>query len=112
MDFGTVVRIVDNFRDTCPGTVNGNKLIPIYRQYNRRLRVFRKLKNIIYLEEGTRNIWYKRSRCNAGVVMMGFSLSRLDEHPKSVTMEQYALYFLDEYDPKWLKRNDFVKIHN
>lgn len=117
MDTKQVVRFVDAFedsdprtRDVCPGTVYGHKLIHVANQTQRRLRFFgrKKVKNVIYLEEGTANIWYKRSKCNVGVVAMGFSLSRLKMHPSAVSMEQYAKYFIDEIDPDWLERNDYV----
>ena len=123
----TVVRLVDDFldedhhtRDSCPGTVNKHKLIPIGKQFNRRFRFFKKLKHIIYLEESTRNIWYKNSKCNAGVAAMGFSLKRLHNHPKAVSMKTYAKLFLDNPFDKvdevnsiasdWLKRNDYELI--
>jgi len=120
----TVVRIVDDWidkdpatRDSCPGTVYGHKLIPIGRQIQRRLFRRNTIKHLIFQEENTRNIWYKDSFCNAGVVAMGFSLSRLDMHPKAVPMEVYAEIFLDGVNrlvipvgtsaKEWLKRNDF-----
>ncbi len=44
LDIREVVRLVDDFqddnfstRDSCPGKVNGNELIPIGRQIERRL---------------------------------------------------------------------------
>jgi len=108
------VRFVDDFqdldpktKDSCPGKVNGNKLVLIGKQLERREKGKGKVKHLIYVEEDTRNIWYKNSKCNAGVVMMGFSLTSLGMHPKSVPMEKYAEYFLDNKDPKWLERNDF-----
>lgn len=117
MDMSSVVRIVDAWtdndpktRDSCPGKINGNDLIPIGIQWNRRLRFFKRQKYIIYQENGTRNIWYKRSKCNAGVVAMGFSLSRLSMHPKSIPMSQYAKYFIDHINPTWLKRNNYQLI--
>ena len=49
MNMKTVVRIVDAFtdgdpstRDTCPGQINGNDLIPIGIQWNRRLKFFKR----------------------------------------------------------------------
>lgn len=107
-------------KDMCPGTINGHELIPIANQFNRRLRFFRKLKHIIYNEKGTRNIWYKNKKCHPGVVAMGFSLKRLRHHPNAVSMEVYAMAFLD--DPTkhiielnatafdWLERNDYELI--
>ncbi len=110
----TVVRLVDAWtdndpktRDACPGKINGNKLVKIGIQWNRRLKFWRKQKYVIYVEKGTRNIWYKSSKCNAGVVAMGFSRRRMDLHLKSVSMEEYAKYFIDRSDSKWLKRNNY-----
>lgn len=118
MDMSTVVRLVDAFqdddyhtRDSCPGTVNKHKLIHIANQTQRRFGFLPKtVKNVIYIEEGTSNIWYKRSKCNAGIVAMGFSLSRLGQHPYAVPMEQYMKFFIDESDPDWLARNDYVLV--
>lgn len=78
---------------------------------------------MIFLESGTHNIWYKNSMCNAGVVAMGFSLSRLTAHPNAIPMETYFDIFVKANDdledhplitiPKignieeWMKRNDF-----
>ena len=124
MDMSTVVRLVDDFtddnystRDSCPGKVFGHNLVPIGRQIERRLFRKSKLKHLIFVAEGTRDIWYKNSYCDAGVVAMGFSLSKLDKHPKAVPMEVYAELFLDGLDKLvipvgtsarvWMKRNDF-----
>jgi len=114
MNMKTVVRIVDAYtdsdpstRDSCPGQINGNDLIRIGVQYNRRFRFFKRIKYIIYREGSTRNIWYKSSKCNVGVVAMGFSRSRLAFHPNAVSMEMYAKYFIDRINLKWLKRNDY-----
>lgn len=113
----TAVRFVDAFmdndpktRDTCPGTVNGHKLIKIALQKERRIfkKIIRPIKHIIYREEGTRSIWYKQSECNAGVVMMGFSMKEMDWDRKAVPMETYAKYFIDIIDADWLARNDYV----
>lgn len=113
----TVVRFVDAWtdndpktRDSCPGKINTHDLIPIAIQYNRRFKFFKKQKHIIYNEKGTRNIWYKNSKCNAGVVAMGFSLKRLKNHPKSVSMESYAKKFIDGHNGKWLERNNYKLI--
>lgn len=127
MDMSNVVRLVDAWtdsdpktRDSCPGTINGHTLAPIAIQYNRRFRFFKRQKHIIYQEVDTRNIWYKNSKCNAGIVAMGFSLKRLMNHPKAVSMETYASVFLgkpDEfnnelltYNKEWLARNNYVLI--
>ena len=125
-DINIAVRFVDDWKDhdpktrnSSPGTVNGNKLYQIGIQKERRLLKIltgHSIKNYIFVEQGTRNIWYKQSFNNAGVVMMGFSLSLLGPHPKSVPMETYAKAFLDGgYIPElkadadaWLKRNDYV----
>lgn len=118
MDMREAVRFVDDFQDTdprtrnsCPGTVNGHKLIHIANQTQRRFGFLpKRVKHLIYIEEGTSNIWYKNSKCNAGVVVMGFSLSRLRRHPNAIPMEDYMKYFIDEIDPSWLKRNDYVLV--
>ena len=110
MDMNAVVRMVDNPKDSCPGSVFGNKLIPIGHQIERRLFRGKRIKNIIYREDTTRNIWYKSSNCNGGVVAMGFSLSRMTNHPNAVSMNLYSKYFIDKIDPIWLTRNDFVLI--
>ena len=116
-DINLAVRFVDDYRDkdpttrdSSPGKVDGHRLILIGTQKERRLlkKFVWPTKNFIFVEEGTRNIWYKPSFNNAGVVAMGFSLKLLDNHPKAVPMEQYASYFLDKSDPVWLARNDFV----
>lgn len=116
-DINTAVRFVDDYvdhdpktRNSCPGKVNGHNLILIGKQIERRFFNRGKTKHLIYLEEGTRNIWYKQSNCNAGVVKMGFSLSELDKDSNSVPMEEYAKYFIDKSDPEWLKQNDFVLV--
>lgn len=115
----SVVRFVDAWtdndpktRDSCPGTINGNELIHIGNQFSKRFRFFKKRKHIIYNEKGTRNIWYKNSKCNAGIVSMGFSLKRLANHPKAKSMEAYAIKFLDGNSDKWLKRNNYELITN
>lgn len=117
MDMTEVVRLVDAFqdddyhtRDSCPGTVNKHNLLHVANQMQRRKWFFgkKKVKNLIYIEQGTSNIWYKRSKCNAGIVAMGFSLSRLEKHPKAVPMSVYAKYFIDQVDRAWLERNDYV----
>ena len=114
VDINAVVRIVDDFldddyhtRDSCPGTVLGHKLIRIGVQIQRRRWRRDSVKHIIYQLENTRQIWYKTSKCNAGVVAMGFSLSQMDWDYQSVPMETYAGYFLSGNDPEWLERNDY-----
>lgn len=117
VDINTAVRFVDEVTDGnpkttnyCPGHIDGRKLIQIGIQKERRIlkKLFKKVKHIIYLQEGTRLIWYKNNECYPAVVKMGFSMSELTMHPKAVPMETYAMYFLDNKDPAWLKRNDFV----
>lgn len=116
MDINSVVRFVDDYRDkdpktvdSCPGKVYGNQLVRIGVQIERRIFGLRKsVKHIIFVEEGTRNIWYKNTFCYPSVVAMGFSASKLIFHPKAVSMQEYAKYFLDQVDTDWLKRNDFV----
>ena len=118
IDISIAVRFVDDYmdkdpktRDSCPGKVNKHKLVLIGQQRERRiikLLLNKKIKHYIFREEGTRNIWYKNSVCNPGVVMMGFSLSLLKMHPNAVPMEKYAKYFIDNIDAEWLAQNDFV----
>ena len=118
MNLGPMVRFVDDFRHSCPGTVNGNTLVHIANQIQRRRWRKNKIKHMIFQEKGTRNLWYKNSNCNAGVVAMGFSLKRLDMHPKAKTSLYYADKFLGPEQPdnkwtermNWLKRNDFELI--
>lgn len=114
VDINTAVRFVDAFmdedfntRESCPGKVYGHKLIPIANQIQRRTIGRKSIKHIIFLEEGTRNIWYKKSICDTGVVKMGFSLNELRMDKKSIPMEIYAKYFIDRINPQWLKDNDF-----
>ena len=119
MDMSDAVRFVDDYmdknpktRDSSPGTVNGHRLIHIGNQIQ--IRIFRrgKIKHLIFVEEGTRNIWYKDSMHSVGVVKMGFSQSRRGLHPKAVTMEKYAEYFLDGKDDSWLLQNNYRLIEN
>lgn len=117
VDINTAVRFVDDFidkdpktRNSSPGKVNGNQLIQIGIQKERRLLKIltgHKIKHYIFQEEGTRNIWYKQGFNNAGVVKMGFSLKELAMDKRSVPMETYARYFLDNIDPDWMERNNF-----
>ncbi len=123
IDINTAVRFVDDFldqdprtRDSSPGKVHGHRLVLIGKQRERRF--FKKfshpIKNYIFLEEGTENIWYKQSFNNAGVVKMGFSLSELGMDKKSVPMETYYKYFVANKgltsSQEWLQRNDFELI--
>jgi len=127
MDMHLAVRLVDDFedsdfhtRESCPGTVNGHKLIHIANQIQRRFLRKGTVKHLIFQEEGTRNIWYKNSMCDAGIVVMGFSLSRLKNHPNAVSMEHYAKIFIGtdrvdgpdwmEFRKDWLAQNDFVLV--
>lgn len=114
MDMNSVVRFVDDYNDknpktndSCPGKVFGHKLIRIGIQKERRLLVFKRVKHVIFVEEGTRNIWYKNNFCYPVAVSMGFKASQLKMHPMAVPMEQYARYFLDQADNDWLDRNDY-----
>lgn len=107
MDMASAVRFVDDFRDSSPGTIDGHKLIHIGNQIQRRIFRKGKVKHLIFVEEGTRNIWYKDAMHSVGASKMGFSKTRLRMHPKAVSMEQYAEYFLDGKDDGWLLRNDY-----
>ncbi len=109
----------DNYktRDSCPGKVFTHSLIQIGIQRERRIFGKGKVKHLIFVEDGTRNIWYKNSFCSAGVVAMGFSITKLEMHPKALPMEVYAEIFLDGEDKlvipvgtsskDWMKRNNF-----
>ena len=126
MDMREAVRLVDDFedndfhtKDSCPGTVNQHKLIHIANQMQRRIFRRKSVKHLIYQEDETRKIWYKNSKCNAGIVKMGFSLSKLKMHPKAVSMEHYALLFLGpkdrdenstQFGAEWLSQNDYVLV--
>lgn len=108
MDVSEAVRIVDDYLKPNPGTINNNKLILVGHQIQRRVFGKGKIKHYIFVEEGTRNIWYKEALHSIGVVAMGFSYTKLKLHPKAIPMEHYAKLFLDEADNEWLKQNDFV----
>lgn len=108
------IRFVDDYMDKdpktvdrFPGKVNTHQLQVIGRQTERRLFGRRKIKHLIFVEDTTRNIWYKTSLDAVGVVMMGFSLKTLEFHKLAVPMEEYARLFLDNSDPAFLKRNDY-----
>jgi len=90
-DVNTAVRMVDNWRERYPGTIDGHPLKLLAIQKERRLRrIFKgKVKHWIYWQESSKNIWYKNSKDAVGVVKMGFSLRRLSEHPNAVPMEFY-----------------------
>jgi len=114
MDMNSVVRFVDDYSDknpktnnSSPGKIDGKRLIKIGLQKERRLLVFKRTKHIIFVLEGTREIWYKNNFDYPVAVAMGFKVSQLKWHPKAVPMEQYARYFLDKSDMEWLERNDY-----
>lgn len=114
MNMQGIVRFVDAWtdndpktRDSSPGTLDGKKLVAIGVQKERRLLVFKRVKHVIFRLKGTREIWYKNNFDYPVAVAMGFSLSRLDLHPKAIPMEQYAKLFIDKTDLEWLARNDF-----
>lgn len=123
VDIKNVVRLVDDFldddyhtRNSCPGSVFGKRLVPVAIQRERRIFGKGKIKHLIFKLDGTRELWYKKSYCDAGVVAMGFSLSQMDYDTRSVPMEWYAQLFLDgdqfvigvgDNASNWLKRNDF-----
>lgn len=114
MDMSNVVRFVDDYldndpktRNSSPGKVFGHNLILIGKQIERRPFRQKRVKHLIFQEEGTRNIWYKNTFDYPSIVAMGFSTSKLTQHPKAVPMEQYARYFIDRIDEDWIKRNDF-----
>jgi len=93
--------------DFNPGKYNKQPLKLIAKQFNRRLLFFRRTKNWIYQIGSSREIVYKPFPKSAGVMLMGISMKSMWWHPKSVSMEHYAKYFIDKIDPDWIKRNDF-----
>lgn len=111
VDPNLLTGFVDDIKDRCPGSFKGKRLIKIAIQKERRLFGLIKtgtVKNIVYRLDGTREIVYKeKNECHPGVVMMGLSGKNWEMHPKSVSMERYARYFLDKIDHEWLKRNDY-----
>ena len=111
VDPNLLTGFVDNINDRCPGAFKGKRLIQIGIQKQRRLFGIiprGKPKNIIYKLEGTRDIVYKeKNECHPGVIMMGLKGDTWIMHPKSVSMEAYAKYFLDLVDRDWLARNDY-----
>lgn len=129
-DINTAVRFVDAWLDddpkttnSSPGTVDGHKLILIGLQKQRRIFGRGKTKHVIFLEEGTRNIWYKKNFDYPSIVKMGFSISEMRLDQKALPMETYAKIFIDgKKTPdhligeigtsarNWLKRNDFELI--
>lgn len=108
---------VDNWRESNPGKIDGIPLRLIATQTERRITKFWKksIKNWIYEIHGTRLIVYKEFPLSPAVMKMGLSGHFLEKsgnpmHKKSIPMEQYAMYFLDNADPEWLKRNDYVLV--
>ena len=94
-EINTAVRLVDNWRERTPGTIDGKALKLVGIQKQRRLRrLFRgRIKYYIYLQVGTEAIWYKRKRSAVGIVKMGFSVRKLMSHPKAVPAEFYYAVF-------------------
>lgn len=86
-------RLVDDWRKPCPGTIDEKQLKRVGIQRERRFLFFRSVKHIIYLQEGTHNLWYKNKHCGQGAAVMGFSLKRLGMHPSAVPMEFYYQVF-------------------
>lgn len=114
MNMNSVVRFVDDWRDkdpktrdSSPGKLDGKQLIKIGVQKERRLLVLKRVKHVIFVLQGTREIWYKNTFDYPVVVAMGFKASELKFHPKAIPMEEYANLFLDNSNPNWLKRNDY-----
>ena len=105
-----------------PGTVNNEKLKIVAIQYGGRFKFWRRIKNYIYVIEGTRQIVYKKRGGPMWVIRMGVSHKKRGifrrayrvRHPKAVSEGTYAEYFLDgEKEGKvWLKRNRYVLLHN
>lgn len=90
-DINTAVRMVDNWRERCPGEIDGKQLKLIGIQRERRIRRLfgKKIKHYIYQKDGSSELWYKNDKCAVGVVKMGFSVKRLTSHPFAVPMEFY-----------------------
>lgn len=127
VDINTAVRFVDDVldgnpktNDFCPGKIDGKKLVKIAVQHERRLLVFKRIKHIIYVQEGTREIWYKNNECYPSAVKMGFSISQMGNDKRAVPMEVYAELLIDgrsrpdtlvisvgDSARNWLARNDF-----
>ncbi len=100
---------VDDWREADPGEVGGKKLNLIAIQHARRARnLWRKRpKNLIYRIGKGREIVYKRYSKSPAVMKMGISIKRLGNHPYAVSMEDYAMYFIDKIDADWLQRNNY-----
>lgn len=113
--------MVDDWRDSKPGKVDGRDLILIAVQKERRLSKFWKksIKNWIYRIAGTKEIVYKEYPASPGVMRMGLKGSFLRNsgnpwHRKSVPMEEYYdMFVANKNRPTyvaWRKRNDFSLI--
>ena len=98
---------VDDWRKSDPGTVNGQPLQLYGIQVIKRFLRPKVTKNWIYRIGTTREIVYKPFPKAPAVMKMGISGNTWAQHPKSVSMEQYAKYFIDRVDLDWLKRNSF-----
>jgi hypothetical protein len=127
IDINTAVRFVDDYmdkdpttRDSSPGSVYGKKLKLVAYQWERRLIGRGKIKHVIFVAEGTRDIWYKKNYDYPAVVKMGFSLAEQGMDRKSLPMEVYSLIFINgKLYPdlfvvhlgtsvkNWMQRNDF-----
>ena len=105
-----LTRFVDDWRNSCPGTVDQHKLTKIAVQKERRIlkKLFKPIKHIIYLEESTKMLWYKSNECHPAVVRMGITKNNT-LHDKAVSMEEYYHIFVvaNIAYSEWLKRNDF-----
>ena len=95
-DVNTATRMVDNWRERNPGSLDDKPLVLVGVQKERRLRrLFKgRIKYFIFKQEGTGNIWYKRKMDSVGAVKMGFSVKRLANHPTAVPMEFYFEVFV------------------
>lgn len=104
----------DNFRPASEAFVGGRRLVLIAHQLERRriLRMFKRIKNYIYLIDGKQEIVYARSENSPAVMKMGISLNRLlkegkARHRNAVPMEEYYDKFVRNPDHEWLKLNDY-----
>lgn len=97
----------DDYKKSNPGSVNGQPLKLIGIQVIKRVLRPKITKNYIYRIGNTREIVYKPFESAPAVMKMGISGVTWERHPNSVSMEDYAKYFIDKVDLAWLKRNNF-----
>lgn len=98
---------VDDYKKAYPGTIDNQPLKLIGLQVIKRFLKPKITKNYIYRIGNTREIVYKTYEFSPAVMKMGISSTTWERHSKSVSMEDYAKYFIDRIDLEWLKRNSF-----